>query len=142
MMQRVVPDPSHFGIVPIPPLLKQDPSAPWALGRAGASGTISNLGPWLCESLEHHRHLGASNVREPRAASAPWCLDAFGRARASGTIGNLGPWSCESLGYHQYLGAWMCGSFGHHRHLSASDVQEPRAVLAPWCLDVREPRTP
>ncbi|PPR81964.1 hypothetical protein GOBAR_AA38753 [Gossypium barbadense] len=39
-----------------------------------------------------------SVVREPRAASATWCL---GYAGASDTIGNLGPWSYGSLGHHR-----------------------------------------
>ncbi|PPS10874.1 hypothetical protein GOBAR_AA09770 [Gossypium barbadense] len=41
-------------------------------------------------------------------------------ARTSSTIGTLVP--------------RMCGSFEHHQQLGASDVWEPRAVLAPWYL--------
>ncbi|PPD83792.1 hypothetical protein GOBAR_DD19262 [Gossypium barbadense] len=59
-------------------------SAPWWLGCAGASSSISTLvarmcesleqhrhfGAWMCGSLEHHWHLVASDVQEPRAPSA------------------------------------------------------------------------
>ncbi|PPR86690.1 hypothetical protein GOBAR_AA34004 [Gossypium barbadense] len=150
------------------------------LGRIGALDAIGNLGRrWyesleqhrhlgaqMCGSLEQHRQLGASDVREPQAASVPWCLRCAG---ASNTIGKLGHWFEQ----HRHLGAWMYGSLEDHRHLGAwmSEslgaigtignlgpwsceslgpsalpaprplvVREPRAPLAPWCLDVWEPR--
>ncbi|PPR87552.1 hypothetical protein GOBAR_AA33150 [Gossypium barbadense] len=154
-MLQVIPVPplsNHPG----PPLLEQEPPAPWALGRAGASGTIGNLGRRWCRSIRtlllgragaldaqlgnlghqwslgNHRQLRSPVVREPQAPSA---TKALGRAGASGTIGNLGPWSCGSLGHHRHLGAMMCGSLGHCRQPRPLVVREPRAPSAPWCLD-------
>ncbi|MBA0753141.1 hypothetical protein Gogos_005505, partial [Gossypium gossypioides] len=59
-----------------------------------------HLGAWIYGSLEHHRHLDASDVRESRAVPTHWCLDVqkprrrpvtlvLGCAGASDSIGTL-----------------------------------------------------
>ncbi|PPS07753.1 hypothetical protein GOBAR_AA12885 [Gossypium barbadense] len=118
------------------------------LGLAGALEAIDNLGRRWCESFEQHRHLGAqmcgsleqhrqlgaSDVREPRAASVPWC---FRCAGVSDTIGKLGHWLCESLGHHQHLGAWMRENLGDHRHLGAWMCESLSGIgnLGPWSCE-------
>ncbi|PPS04087.1 hypothetical protein GOBAR_AA16575 [Gossypium barbadense] len=77
------------------------------LGCAEASNTIRNLGPWSCESLGHHWQPRPLVVREPRALLAPWCLGCAGASSSIGTLvlGCVG--ASDTIGN---LGRWMCGA--------------------------------
>ncbi|PPR85702.1 hypothetical protein GOBAR_AA34988 [Gossypium barbadense] len=92
-----------------------EPRTPSALGRARASGTIGNLGPWSWESLGTIGNLG------------PWSCGSLEHHR------HLGAWMCGSLGHHRHFGAWMCGSLGQHRQPRPLVVREPRAPSAVGC---------
>ncbi|PPS17154.1 hypothetical protein GOBAR_AA03423 [Gossypium barbadense] len=131
------------------PLVVPEYQAHFDVGGARASSSTGNLVPRMCESLEQHRQLCASDVREPLTPSAAWCL---GCARASNTTDKLGHWSEQ----HRHLGAWMYGSLGDHWHIGAWICESLGAIgnLCPWScgslehhrqprpLVVREPRAP
>ncbi|PPS10877.1 hypothetical protein GOBAR_AA09773 [Gossypium barbadense] len=90
-------------VISVPPLLEQEPPAPWALGRARALGTNNTLVlGWTVASST------IGNLRHQWCGSIGILL--LGHAGALDAIGNLGRQWCES--------------FEHHRHLDALDVRE------------------